>query len=53
MQNIESVQERDVDLLLLEELNVDFDFAHWFISTLNLPDLTSAFGAWRSITDFG
>ena len=53
MQNIESVQERDVDLLLLEELNVDFDFAHWFISTLNLPDLTSVIGAWRSVSDFG
>ena len=53
MQNIESVQERDVDLLLLEELNVDFDFAHWFISTLNLPDLTLVIGAWRSVSDFG
>ena len=50
---IESVQERDVDLILLEELNVENTFCEWLIDELNLPKLTKNQGAWRSITDFG
>ncbi|MGV0956757.1 PD-(D/E)XK nuclease family protein [Empedobacter falsenii] len=50
---IESIRERDIDLLLLEELTSDYTFCEWFIKELNLPNLTSINGAWRSITAFG
>ncbi|WP_372745536.1 PD-(D/E)XK nuclease family protein [Lutibacter sp.] len=50
---IESIQERDVDLILLEELSTDDKFSEWFIQELNLPLFKSSNGAWRSITDFG
>ena len=48
---VESVQERDVDLLIIEELNVSFDFCKWFIGNLglDLPTSTKAlevFGLW-------
>lgn len=52
-QPIESIQERDVDLILLEELNVNPDFAHWIILKLNLPTATTLNGSWRSISEFG
>ncbi|WP_224485418.1 PD-(D/E)XK nuclease family protein [Robertkochia aurantiaca] len=50
---VESVQERDIDLLLLEELNTHDAFAKWFVHSLNLPELTITEGAWKSITAFG
>ena len=50
---IESIQERDVDLILLEELSTENSFCNWFISELNLPEFSSSNGTWRSITDFG
>lgn len=50
---VESIQERDVDLILLEELSTDNAFCEWFIRELSLPDLTNVNGAWRSITAFG
>ena len=50
---IESIQERDVDLILLEELSTENSFCNWFISELNLPEFYSSNGTWRSITDFG
>jgi hypothetical protein len=50
---IESVQERDVDLILLEELSTENSFCNWFIKELNLPEFYSSNGTWRSITDFG
>lgn len=50
---VESIQERDVDLILLEELSTDFTFCEWFIKELSLPPLTSINGAWKSISDFG
>ena len=50
---IESIQERDVDLILLEELSTDNGFCEWLVIELNLPKLTSVNGAWRSISDFG
>lgn len=37
---VESIQERDVDLILLEELSTDDTFCKWFIRELNLPNLT-------------
>lgn len=50
---IESIQERDVDLILLEELSTDNVFCEWFVKELNLPKLLSVNGAWRSISSFG
>lgn len=50
---IESIQERDVDLILLEELSTDNIFCEWFVKELNLPNLVSVNGAWRSISSFG
>ncbi len=50
---VESIQERDVDLILLEELSTDNSFCEWFIRELNLPDLTSVNGVWKSISAFG
>ena len=50
---VEAIQERDVDLILLEELSTDNSFCEWFIGELSLPSLTESNGAWRSISDFG
>ncbi len=50
---VEAIQERDVDLILLEELMTDNTFCEWFVRELNLPNLTSVNGAWKSISDFG
>lgn len=50
---VESVQERDIDLLIIEELNVSLDFCKWFISKLGLKQPTSKIKAFRSISDFG
>ena len=52
-QLIETIRERDVDLILLEELNTNNHFTNWFISQLELPELTKTMGAWRSITGYG
>lgn len=50
---VEAIRERDIDLILLEELSTDLDFSKWFIEELRLPTLSKTYGAWRSITDFG
>ncbi len=50
---VEAIQERDVDLILLEELTTDNAFCEWFIKELGLPNLTLSNGSWRSISDFG
>lgn len=50
---VEAIQERDVDIILLEELSTDIPFCEWFVRELRLPELTKINGAWRSITDFG
>lgn len=50
---VESIQEKDVDLILLEELSTDNSFCDWFVRELNLPNLTSVNGAWISISAFG
>src|SRR5450432_2642067 len=52
-QLIETIYERDVDLILLEELNTNGHFAKWFVGQLELPELTKVMGAWRSISGFG
>jgi len=50
---IESIKERDIDLVLLEELNVNHQFCEWFIQSVGLPEITAHEGAWRSITAYG
>jgi hypothetical protein len=50
---IEAVQERDIDLILLEEFNTNNAFAEWFVNECNAPKLTENIGAWKSISDFG
>lgn len=50
---IESIRERDIDLILLEEFWTDNAFCEWFIEELMLPPLISVNGAWRSISAFG
>ncbi len=50
---IESILERDVDLILLEELSTDATFCQWFTAKLALPSPSAINGAWRSISAFG
>ncbi|UGU14247.1 PD-(D/E)XK nuclease family protein [Sinomicrobium kalidii] len=50
---VETVQERDIDLILLEELSSDNTFCEWLIQELSLPALLTSNGAWKSISDFG
>lgn len=50
---VDSVQERDIDLLIIEELNVSLDFCKWFINELELEAPTSKIKAFRSISDYG
>ena len=50
---IESIQERDVDLFLLEEFATDNSFCEWFISELDLPEISENIGVWRSISSYG
>lgn len=50
---VESIQERDVDLILLEELSTDITFCEWLINKLKLPPLSRIDGAWRSISGYG
>lgn len=48
----QSVNERDIDLLLLEELNVSSSFAQWFVCRVReelIPVKT--LGAWHSVVD--
>lgn len=52
-QKLESIQERDIDLLLMEELNVNNAFADWIIKKLELPSPSTFEGAWHSISEFG
>ena len=50
---VESIHERDVDLILLEELTTDNAFCEWLINEMEFPKLTENKGAWRSVTDYG
>jgi hypothetical protein len=48
---IAAVYERDIDLLLLEELSVNTAFREWFIKRVTTVDECGTFvGAWHSIT---
>jgi hypothetical protein len=49
---IEAVTERDIDLLLLEELSVSDEFPLWLYSIVaGANDAPSCEGAWHSISD--
>lgn len=50
---VASVTERDIDLLLLEELNVSNEFSRWFYVTVTQDKNSSPSvdGAWHSVTD--
>lgn len=50
---IESIRERDIDLLLIEELTVNNEFLNWLINQWHLPNADKLIGVWRSITDYG
>lgn len=50
---VEAIQERDVDLILLEEFTTDNSFCEWFINELDLPKISEKLGVWRSITGYG
>lgn len=53
IQKVDSVIERDIDFLLLEELNVNPRFCDWFVRKVEMPEIEFYEGAWRSISDFG
>ncbi len=50
---VEAIHERDIDLIILEELNTDNSFCEWLINELNFPKIEKNNGAWHSISDFG
>jgi hypothetical protein len=45
-----SVQERDIDLLLMEEFHVTDEFVSWYCGRLGLGKVTPN-GAWHSVSD--
>ncbi|MDI4634717.1 hypothetical protein J7U46_16775 [Pelomonas sp. V22] len=46
-----SIQERDVDLLIVEELSSSDEFADWLVArTWGLKKFSSSVGAWHSVT---
>jgi hypothetical protein len=51
--SVESVRERDIDIILLEELTANENFVKWIIDKLKLPNYKKFYGAWKSISDFG
>lgn len=50
---IESLCERDIDLLVLEELHVSPSFRSWWLERVGVgqPLATEFKGAWHSVTD--
>jgi len=47
-----SVTERDIDLVLLEELNVSERFANWLVTRVTgIPSQLQPIGAWHSVSD--
>ncbi|SFC87445.1 PD-(D/E)XK nuclease superfamily protein [Flexibacter flexilis DSM 6793] len=51
LQKLEAVQERDMDILILEELECNENFRTHFTNQLHLPEMQEYEGAWRSVTD--
>ena len=51
---VEAVQERDTDLLILEEIKCNRNFTDWLLAkTIGLPDNYELIGAWHSLTQVG
>ena len=52
IQPLEAVAERDIDLLLIEELNVDSSFRSWFYGLVwgTIDQYLTFLGAWHSLT---
>lgn len=48
---LQSVAERDIDLLLMEEFHVDESFAAWFAQKAGLGEDAVFDGAWHSLND--
>lgn len=49
---ISSVTERDIDLLVLEELSVNVEFQDWFVTrTIGPKSFSELLGAWHSVSD--
>ena len=49
---VASIAERDVDLLIMEELSVSIEFREWFSSRVfGEPMYQSELGAWHSVSD--
>ena len=48
---IESIHERDIDLLLLEELNTEISFCKALVKNLGLEEILTINGAWRSMSN--
>lgn len=48
--NFAALAERDIDLLLLEEFQVNRDFVDWFCSEISVLDIKPG-GAWHSVFD--
>ncbi|CAH1569416.1 MULTISPECIES: PD-(D/E)XK nuclease superfamily protein [Vibrio harveyi group] len=47
-----SINERDIDLVLLEELNVSESFSNWLVTRVTgLPGHIKLVGAWHSVSD--
>jgi hypothetical protein len=52
LQFLSSVAERDVDFIVLEELEVSEEFRTWFATRIyELPILKQKIGAWHSVSD--
>ena len=49
----ESIQERDVDIILLEELNCNKNFCKFLLKEKDLPTVTSYHIAYKSVSDYG
>lgn len=49
---VEAVYERDIDLLLLEEFSINFEFRKWVLESNDFPVEDDFNGVWRSISDF-
>lgn len=50
-QFVELVCERDVDMLLLEEMHASSDFISWLSDRLNISEPATFKGAWHSVID--
>ncbi len=53
LHKLKAVQERDIDLLLLEELNCSDQFLEWFLMNTIGPDNFELIGSWHSISESG